>query len=682
MSKTAGPEHTHDPAVVGIRFEDDEPALLISASPRRRARLSAALAGSGLEVELADSVEQGLGRAREREHCVIVLDLQGDGASAAACVARLRRRSSGIPILLVVPHGEDPAQILELCQSGWVDQLTDPCNRELLSSKLALLLELRRGRRALERSESLLRASFELAPIGKTILDGDLCVVRANPAFARLLGVERSRVERVHVSDLCAPEDESSLCDALRAVQRGEPSAAEPGQGGLDVRLRADGREAWAALFASSVSSDELSEPLLLAQWVDLSARRRSEQMRAQLLLEQAAREQAELSARRLRRLQELTDALSNLRLEPMIDELTGRIGELVGAEEVVVRLEDSERDHARGEEALGEQAGEWDARDGKPADGRARGHYREGTGTVVPISFGGRRLASIRVRLPDGRSLGAAERSLLHDAADRAALAIRRAQLHEADHRIAVELQRGLMPKRLPRVRGVELAARYEAAGTGTAVGGDWYDVFTLPAGRVGIVVGDVAGSGIAAASAMGQLRSASRAYALAGRRTRRPGEVIAQLNRYHLSVEAEPRMVTALYAVLSPRTRSLEWANAGHPPPLVIERNGEVRFLEGTDAPIGVEELDYESRVCALSPGACLVLYTDGLVERRGEPLDAGLRRLAATARQAPAEPHAICARLLDKLISDGTERADDLTVVVAKLRASGPPEPKPSV
>ena len=140
-------------------------------------------------------------------------------------------------------------------------------------------------------------------------------------------------------------------------------------------------------------------------------------------------------------------------------------------------------------------------------------------------------KLGSIRLELPGERSFDNEEIALLRQAADRGALSIRRVQLHEEEHRIAVELQRGLIPARLPSVSGIELAAHYQAAGLGAEVGGDWYDAFVLPSGRLGVVLGDVAGSGIRAASTMGQLRSVTRAFALGNDEVPSPGEVLTRL-------------------------------------------------------------------------------------------------------------------------------------------------------
>jgi serine phosphatase RsbU (regulator of sigma subunit) len=267
-------------------------------------------------------------------------------------------------------------------------------------------------------------------------------------------------------------------------------------------------------------------------------------------------------------------------------------------------------------------------------------------------------------------RPFSDADRSLLRDVAERVALSIRQAQLYEEEHRIAVELQRGLLPKRLPTVDGVTIAAHYEAAGDAAQVGGDWYDAFELPGGRVGLVVGDVAGRGIPAASTMGQLRSVTRAFAVADPEVRAPGEVLTRLNRYQLAL-GEEQLFTVVYAIVDPRTATVAWANAGHLPPLVRSGDGEVCYLEGGGYPMGIDDVEYAGRTEPLGAGGALVLYTDGLVERRDEPIDAGLARLADAARSGLAdEPRALVTRLLERTLQEGRQLHDDVTVVIVEI------------
>jgi PAS domain S-box-containing protein len=235
-----------------------------------------------------------------------------------------------------------------------------------------------------------------------------------------------------------------------------------------------------------------------------------------------------------------------------------------------------------------------------------------------------------------------------------------------ERDRRIAATLQRALLPESLPSVVGVTLAAHISPGGGGTRVGGDWYDAIALPGGRLGIVVGDVAGHGVDAAARMGELRSVARAYALEGHGT---VALVERMNGYHAALGAD-LMTTMLFAILEIDSGTLRFVNAGHPPPLIVEEDGGTRVLEGAGPPLGVlDTWRYEERVATLAPEMTALLYTDGLVERRGERLDTGLRRL----RDAVAEggsPEEMVAAALEATEAEGAD--DDVTLVVARAEA----------
>jgi anti-anti-sigma factor len=198
------------------------------------------------------------------------------------------------------------------------------------------------------------------------------------------------------------------------------------------------------------------------------------------------------------------------------------------------------------------------------------------------------------------------------------AAIMTERVGALEREHRNAETLQRSLLPDRLPIIPGVEFASRYLPGSAGLEVGGDWYDVFTLPRGRLGLTIGDVVGRGLAAATAMGQLRTALRAYAI---ETDSPAAVLQRLSRLVAEFEAA-QMATLIYAVLDPDTRTLSFASAGHPPPLLIEPDGPASYLmEGRSPPLGVTKAAQAEASVNIRPGSTLVLYTDGLIEgRRG--------------------------------------------------------------
>ncbi len=228
-------------------------------------------------------------------------------------------------------------------------------------------------------------------------------------------------------------------------------------------------------------------------------------------------------------------------------------------------------------------------------------------------------------------------------------------------EHQIATTLQQSLIPD-LPDVPGVELHGRYLPGSAEVDVGGDWYDAVSLPDGRIAIVIGDVVGKGVAAAAQMGQLRNAMRAYLLEGFS---PAEVIRKLNHLTISLSGTS-FATVLCMFHDPRTRSLEWCRAGHLPALVRGIDGSTRFLDGGGSPpIAVfSDAAFSDASTVLAPGEMVVLYTDGLVERRGEDLDAGLGRLADVV--ADLDPRNIDVDdLIAPLLAD--ERRDDVAVLL---------------
>ena len=635
--------------------------LLVDDRLENLRALEAVLAPLGLPIETARSGTEALRLVLERDFGVILLDVRMPGLDGfeTARLIKGRERSRDIPIVFLTATRDEVDDIVRGYELGAVDYVLKPFDADLLRSKVAIFIELQESRRALQRSEALLRGAFESSPAGITVLDTAGRVLRANRAFARLVGRDPSELLGAEVADLCHPDDRDALRSTLERVGRGDPVQASPESSGLDLRLQAaTGGDAWVALVASAIETSELAQPLLVAQWVDLSVRRRAEQARAELLLEQSARNHAEAMAERLGKLQALTDALDSLSLDHMLADLAVRIAELFALDASEVRVGSAE------EEIVVRAAGGQIIRSDEGRSRRPAGTWIEAPMRIERLGVG-----VVALHLSPGRTLTSAERSLLHDVSDRAALSIRQAQLYEEEHRIAVELQRGLLPKRMPAVDGVRLAAHYQAAGGAAEVGGDWYDAFALSGGRLGIVIGDVAGRGIPAASAMGQLRSVTRAFALGDAGERGPGEVLMRLNRHHLA-DTEDHMFTVLYAIVDPSRRSLTWANAGHLPPLHRSQGRVAGYLHGGAYPIGVEDIEYAEYARRLEPGDALVLYTDGLVERRGETLDTGFERLAAAVREGPADPDALCRHVLDRVLPPEEQLHDDVTAVLVSV------------
>ena len=279
-----------------------------------------------------------------------------------------------------------------------------------------------------------------------------------------------------------------------------------------------------------------------------------------------------------------------------------------------------------------------------------------------VPLLVHGAVLGVLHVGTVHDRVFTADDAALLQLAADRAALAVQSLQARE-DHAAAIALQRSLVPSALPAVKGVEIAARY-VPGSGH-VGGDWYDAFVLPSGELGMVVGDVAGSGLGAAVIMGRIRSALRAYAL---EFPDPADVLGKLDHKMQYFEEGDVMATVNYAVLDSDSGQLRISSAGHFPPVIAAPGQRGAMAQiAVDPPIGVADAPVRQvTTLALVPGAVLCLYTDGLVERRDEPIDDGITLLCETV--TPGPPEGVCASVMQALVGSQYP-GDDIALLVLR-------------
>ena len=412
----------------------------------------------------------------------------------------------------------------------------------------------------------------------------------------------------------------------------------------------------------------ELNDDLIKAQ--RSLARRQRELERAQA--------EARDAMRQVRRLESIT--LAGLRLDDVdgvLRALLRTAAEVLDGDGAAVSLTEEDGVHLTLAAAIGSE---------EVADRPARVEVGEGLlgrvavdahgAQAMPDGLTGGSLAVVPLRV-DGRLLGvlhvvaavpgryeAADLRLLERVGERAALAIGHAQLRDRERRMAEILQRSLLPEALPDVAGVTLAARYLPSAKASNVGGDFYDAVALPGGGVGLIVGDVAGKGLRAASSTGQVRATMRAYAVEGLG---PADVLERLDTL---VAEQWGMVTALYAVVDPAAGVITWSNAGHPPPLLLGAAGGAAYLEGgLSAPLGVQ---VGARPTADVPltgaGTGILLYTDGLVERRRQSLDDGFAALRAAAAAAPADPEELCDRLVSGLA--GTGYQDDVALLAAKV------------
>jgi serine phosphatase RsbU (regulator of sigma subunit) len=310
------------------------------------------------------------------------------------------------------------------------------------------------------------------------------------------------------------------------------------------------------------------------------------------------------------------------------------------------------------------------DGPDVEPGPGSLRGLGAR-SALIVPLRARGRVIAAMMLgQVGSGRRFGADDLALAAEIADRGAVMIDNAGLFEREHQLAVELQTAMLPRIAVDVPGVELAVRYRPAEQHLMVGGDWYDAFPLSSGRIGLVIGDVVGHSLTAATVMGQLRSAAAALADGAAD---PGELLTRLERF---AERLPAMTlcTLAYLDLDPATGMLRYANAGHPPPMILDPDRTVRPLAGAlSLPLGVIGGEVRPHgVVQLAAGCTVLLYTDGLVERRHEHLDEGFSRLErALIRRAGLGSEPLSDALLADLLADRAAH-DDVALVCLTYRA----------
>ena len=240
---------------------------------------------------------------------------------------------------------------------------------------------------------------------------------------------------------------------------------------------------------------------------------------------------------------------------------------------------------------------------------------------------------------------------------------AVTEALAHQSE--IVRVLQQALLPAALPRVEGTSIAARYIAAASNPAVGGDWYAVLPLPDNRLGVAIGDVAGHGLGAVADMASARFSLRALALS---EPAPELVLERLNQMVRVFESDA-MITALYGILDPESLTWTYATAGHCPVVVREPGGRTVLLdEPCDPPLGVATA-FRRYQTQIEPGSALVLYTDGLIERRGETITVGLERLQRACTEGPDRSQALCDYLAEVMLNDVTID-DDVAIVVISL------------
>jgi PAS domain S-box-containing protein len=579
--------------------------------------LEALLEPLGSRVVTAGSGEEGLRAVLREDFAVILLDVQMpdlDGLEVARTI-RSRPRSAGVPIIFLTAVHDEAEQVFAGYGSGAVDYIVKPVDPFILRSKVSVFIDLWTMSRAL-RDQAELEAAHESLALAQRagesgFWDWDLAVDRIHwsPEYADLHGVpDGAAPSRDGWLTLVHPDDRDRIEGNLsRLLEGGETWDEEfrvvhPARGERWIRGK------------GKVYRDRAGKPTrFVGIDVDVTEHRAAQERLRQI--EQQRALVGELGALLdggvgiQERLQRLSAFLSDgLGMRCTVD--------LVEADDDPVGLRRTP------------PAGTWESPAGEGAT----------PSVVIPMIARGRGLGVITVLREAGEPpLTDLQLELLELVAARAAVAIENALLFEREHQIATELQRTMLPAKLPTSFGIRVSACYVPSEADLDVGGDWYDAFPLEDGRLVSFVGDVVGHGVPAASAMGQLRSAIRAL---GPTSSGPADLLTRLDRFAADVEGG-EMATVVAVEVDAERQSLRYACAGHPPPLLVLPDGAARFLEGgRSAPLAsFAAADRGESQEAIPAGATVVLYSDGLVERRDEPIDDGLARLLASGSELVA-------------------------------------------
>jgi PAS domain S-box-containing protein len=660
--------------------------LVVDDQPESLVALRTVLEPLGRDVITAPSGEDALKRLLNDDFAVIVMDVRMPGLDGFETVELIKRRErhQDTAVIFLTAGDADAEQITRGYSAGAVDYILKPVDADVLRSKVAMLLELQQKNAELRASEERFRAAFEGAPIGMGLSTVDGHWLEVNEALCDLLGRTQTQLVEQPLWELAHPADRERERDAVRRLLRDRPLFDQS-----EKRFMRQNGEVVHAIVSVSLTADGHERPQgYIWQLVDVTEQRRAE-------AERAARAEAEAVATTISKLQQVTEAaLEHLELRDLLDVLVERLSEVFAADVVRILLQDPDDallytvGAAAGLNAVEpgtpvEIGGVLDqvVTDNRPvtlqelpADGGVDAMMAAaGVRSLMasPLMIKGRPAGVVEVAMRSPRPFSLEDESLLILMADRAGLAIEHARAYEREVSNVEMLQRSLLPERLPEVHGIQIAARYMPGGAD--VGGDWYDAIPLDGGRVGVAMGDVVGHGIGAASLMGQLRHATRAYALDGHS---PAGVLDRLDRLVRSLDGG-QMATLLYLVADPDQGSIHFASAGHVPPLAIGPDGEAEYLASApNPPLGVFESDGHVEVSAkLVPGTTIVLYTDGLVEERGVSIDQGLDALRLAAAQDVCHPDELCDRLVEAMLAIHPAN-DDIAVLALRALPTAPP------
>ncbi|WP_233157890.1 SpoIIE family protein phosphatase [Actinokineospora bangkokensis] len=638
-----GPDAPESGAPVRVLIADDNADM--------RDYLGRLLRGAGYQVEAVVDGLRALEAVRAEQPDLVVSDVMMPGLDGLALVGALRgdARTAAVPVLLLSARAGQEASI-EGFRAGADDYLVKPFAAAELLARVRSTVELSRLRAHHARWRTALVDSLQEAFF---VCDEDGAVIEINSAFTDILGYgpEGLPYRPTHPwwpDPDTDPEQHDEVADAFALLM-----AAEHGSYTIPVTHR-DGHRLWVTASFNDAEDPDTGRRITVGTFRDTTAEHYAVQRQGALAALNSQLAQADTTA----------------------EALAGAVAALRGTWQarrvlaVVLPGDEAPGEHPPEPEVVGAGSGtRWvDLPDEVRA---AIGEHRRGD--LLTATTSGASAASIAVQHPRGvlavwvelaeqRPFTPEDQTLLTMLAGRLGQGLARMHALDQQRETALALQHAILgPQRLP----IGFAVRYQPATSPLQVGGDWYDVIDLDDGRIGLVVGDCVGHGLAAATVMGQLRSACRALLL---EHPDPSAALAGMDRFASRLTGA-KCTTAFCAVLDPETGELVYSGAGHPPPVVVHADSTTTTLqEASTIPLGLRPgRPRPAARVVLPPRSTLLLYTDGLVERRRSPLDEGIARAGDLVAAGRAEsPEELADRLMSRLApADGYE--DDVALLL---------------
>ena len=601
----------------------------------------------GYQVTTVTDGQAALDAVRAAAPDLVISDVMMPRLDGLALVAALRgdARTAAVPVLLLSARAGQEASI-EGLRAGADDYLVKPFSAAELLARARASVELARVR---NRESQFRRTLIDSLQEGFFLTDEEGAILEANQSFLALVGYSPDglpfRWPHPWVPDPDAdPDGWAVMAEAFTEYRRN-------GGGRYTVPVRhRDGHPIWLACSSASLPSPDGHGRLFVGTARDVTAERLAAQREATLAGFAAA----------LAAAGEISEMLTTAARE---------IAAAVHASQVTTALWSSSDTCAfagwplaPGEDVSAAVTGALDAVRHQPAASVTVLAGDEGT-SLLAAPLDGTGSSAIAAQFPAGRPVSAELRDLFSVLTSHLAQVLAKARVYDQTRAVALTLQHAILaPTELPH----GFAARYTPAVPPLEVGGDWYDVIPLSGERIGVVAGDCVGRGLPAAAVMGQLRSASQAVLL---RAPGPAEALADLDTFASRIPGA-ECTTVFCAIIDPAAGTVTYSCAGHPPPILITAGGEYHLLDQVQSlPLAMLPADWRrgQATAALPPGATLMLYTDGLVERRNQSLDIGIDAAAVTmAERAKDHPGDVVDHVMSVMTPTAGDE-DDVAVLV---------------